>query len=262
MSRSSRARSTKTSWRGRLILAGVLLYALFLIVQAPAWVLATALDRATGGQASLEIPTGSVWYGHAKALIVQVPGGKTVHLSSLAWAFLPHRLVQGELGFSVTSDDPLALGSTEIAAGFSGLHVRRAKFIVGSSVLLPLVPLLDFVQPAGTLQLQADDLKLVAGHAEGDAVVEWRGAGTKLSQVRPLGDYRINLTSAQDGIRYEVATVNGPLRVEGHGTFVPNGARKFQGTARADPPYQSQLIDLMRLLGRDQGQGVFALGAN
>jgi general secretion pathway protein N len=225
-------------------------------------VLAALLDRATGGQASLEMPAGSVWYGRAKAVVVQVPGGKTVHLSSLAWAFLPHRLLQGEVCFSVTSDDPLALGSTEVGIGFSGLHARRAKFIVGSSVLLPLVPLLDFVQPAGTLQLQADELKFVSGHAEGEAVVEWRGAGTKLSQVRPLGDYRINLVSGSDGIRYDVSTVNGPLRVEGHGTFVPNGARKFQGTARADPPYQAQLVDLMRLLGRDQGQGVFALGAN
>ena len=261
-SRSSRS-APKVSWVGRMVIAGVLLYLLFLVAQAPAWLLATILDRTSGGQAALELPSGSIWHGRAKALNYQPANGKALRISSLAWGFLPHRLIQGELAFAVTSDDPLAMGSAEVGSGFSGaIHIRRAKFIVGSSVLLPLVPLLDFVQPAGTLQIQTDEMRVVAGHGEGDAVVEWRGAGTKLSQVRPLGDYRINLTAAQDGVRYEVNTVNGPLRVEGRGSFVPNGARKFAGTARADPPYQSQLLDLMRMVGRDQGQGVFALGVN
>jgi len=251
------------SWRNRLIGAGVLLYLVFLVAQAPAWLLATGLDRASGGQVALEFPSGSVWNGKARALTIQAANGKAVRVALLSWSFLPHRLLSGELGFHVTSDDPLAIGSAEVGTGLSGVgHVRHAKFIVGSSVLLPLAPLLDFVQPAGTLQLQADELRVAGGKPEGDAVVEWRGAGTKLSQVRPLGDYRINVTAAQDGIRYDVNTVNGPLRVEGRGSFVPNGPRKFAGTARADPPFQSQLQDLLRLLGRDQGQGVFALGAN
>ena len=249
-------------WK-RLIVAGLLLYALFLLVLAPAWLGASLVDRSSGGQAALENPSGTVWRGSSNALVLRGGGSRSLRVAGVRWSFAPMRLLHGELAFAVSSTDPNITASGEFGFGLGGTTTAHgARLTMAAAAIVPLVPLLDFVQPAGTLHIETDDLRIGGNRVDGQAVAEWRGAGTTMSPVRPLGDYRINLTGAPDGMAYDVTTLNGPLRIEGKGSWSPTGARKFAGTARADPPFQPQLVDLLRLIGREQGQGVFALSAN
>jgi type II secretion system (T2SS) protein N len=56
-----------------------------------------------------------------------------------------------------------------------------------------------------------------------------------------------------------VSTLSGPLRVQGNGTWSKQTGLIFNGSAQADPPFQAQLRDLLLLLGRDQGNGVYSV---
>jgi len=249
-------------WK-RLILTGVVLYVVFLLVLAPAWLGVFLVDRASGGQAVLENPTGTIWRGSSNALVLRAGGSRSLRVAGIRWSFAPARLLHGELAFAVSSTDPNITASGEFGFGLGGsTTAHAARLTMATAAIVPLVPILDFVQPAGTLHIETDDLKIGSSRFEGQAIAEWRSAGTKMSPVRPLGDYRINLNGAPDGMTYDVTTLNGPLRIDGKGSWSPSGVRKFAGTARADPPFQPQLVDLLRLIGREQGQGVFALSAN
>jgi len=103
--------------------------------------------------------------------------------------------------------------------------------------------------------LEAPALAWDGRTARGAARAEWRDAGIALTDVRPLGSYRIEARGEGGPLQLAVTTLEGPLTVTGRGTFAPPAALAFSGEARAEGPGAAALEPLLNLLGPRRADG-------
>jgi general secretion pathway protein N len=77
---------------------------------------------------------------------------------------------------------------------------------------------------------------------------------SRLSTLRPLGSYRLELQAAAGGhsTTLNLSTLRGGLRLQGSGQWV-GGRLRFQGEAQAAPGREPALDNLLNILGRRQG---------
>jgi general secretion pathway protein N len=107
--------------------------------------------------------------------------------------------------------------------------------------------------------LEAPALAWDGRTVRGNARAEWRDAGLALTDVRPLGSYRIEARGAGGPLEFSVATLQGPLSIAGRGTFAPPAALAFSGEARAEGPNAAALEPLLNLLGPRRADGARSL---
>ena len=174
-------------WRKGWFATGfALLYASFLLIEAPASLVAWALGAATSGALSLERPYGRLWNGSATALLITYPAGFMERYERPLWAMDRSRLVRGEPVWLLTLDD-------------ARLRVRARVSISGAGVFLSdvniLAPASTFAQrlaqsagPSGTVSLQADQIEYRNNRLLGEATARWRSEGGEMLQ-----DYHIRL---------------------------------------------------------------------
>jgi general secretion pathway protein N len=98
---------------------------------------------------------------------------------------------------------------------------------------------LQWSQQAGKDQLQ------------GQAELELQGFSTRLSTLRPLGNYRLRVQGG-DTIALTLDTLEGSLQLSGSGQVL-NGRVHFNGEASAAPDAQAALSNLLNILGQRQG---------
>jgi general secretion pathway protein N len=140
----------------------------------------------------------------------------------------------------------LAPNSVKVAGG-------RAE--LPAAVLTVVGAPFNTVRPGGSLVLSWSDVDIEAGGLSGSVQIEWRDAQSALSPVAPLGDYRLSIAGTGRAARIRLATLDGPLRLEGSGTL--KGWRvSFRGLAAAEPGMQSALNGLIGVLGPRSGHNV------
>ena len=105
-------------------------------------------------------------------------------------------------------------------------------------------------------------LSLARGAVEGSGTLQWRGAGSALAPVSPLGDYELRFKGDGAAARASLRTLRGPLQVDGQGTWAGGRNLTFRGTARVPPQHRQKLAPLLRLIAIERGDGVFALQLN
>jgi hypothetical protein len=97
---------------------------------------------------------------------------------------------------------------------------------------------------------------------EGGATLEWQSAGSSLSNVQPLGDYRLEIVGAGKTANLKLSTTRGALELTGQGQWeAQKGQIQFAGLA-VPRERAAELEPLLRLLGEDQGNGKRTLVAN
>ena len=97
---------------------------------------------------------------------------------------------------------------------------------------------------------------------EGAAALEWLNAGSGLSSVQPLGDYRLEIAGAGKNTNLKLTTLRGDLEFTGQGQWQPQtGQIQINGSA-APRARASELGSLLNLIGVDQGGGKRALTIN
>ena len=239
----------------RVAILALVLYVSFLIAAAPASVLGWALAYSTDGAVKLERAEGSVWSGRAAALLVERPG-RLLRYEGLAWEWDAASLAANEFAMQLRVEDPHLRGIGRVAPRFDGVHVSNALFKLPASSLAAYLPVLGARRLSGEVTFQSTGFTFSKDRFVGVATVEWRDAATTLSSVRPLGDYRALVAGTGARTDFELQTVRGALRVEGHGTW---SAREppvaFRGTARAGKEHSVELAELLNLLGPDRGGG-------
>jgi general secretion pathway protein N len=77
--------------------------------------------------------------------------------------------------------------------------------------------------------------------------------------VRPLGSFKASLEAIEGPSRITVATIDGPLRINGQGTLAATGAIVFTGEARADATQAAALEPLLAALGPRRPDGAYTL---
>jgi len=249
--------------------AGLLLGALpALAVFAPAQWLAHGIARASGGQVQLAQARGTVWTGSAQLVLT---GGA----ESQDHAALPGR-IQWQLrprwtGLAATlqadccTRDPLRLALSPRWGG-AQLAVQDGQSQWPAAVLAGLGTPWNTLQPQGRLALQTQGLAFdwAAGRLQlaGQARLDALAMSSRLSTLRPMGSYRLQLAGGGPGnpAALTLQTLEGALLLSGSGQWV--GARlHFTGEASAAPEREAQLSNLLNIIGRRHGaRSVISLG--
>lgn len=227
-------------------------YLVFLVATVPArWALAHA---APPPGLALSDVDGTVWNG--TATLVTQPGAP---IADVRWHFLPSRLASARIAFDIDANGAALQGHGEVARGIGGIEAHGVKARGDAAALCALMPLAAAWRPEGRFTLDAPALAWDGRTARGAARVEWRDASLAISDVRPLGSYRVEVRADGGPARFDVSTLDGALRIAGHGTFAPPDALAFSGEARAEGNSAAALEPLLNLLGPRRADGARAI---
>lgn len=241
------------------VAVGALATAITLIALAPAAWIAPQFARATGGHVNLVDPAGSLWHGSATLMLAPgadqsastlLPG--RVEWTTRFWPLLTGR-VQMRLRQTDAMPQPVTLDAT-----WRGAVLSAGAMAVPASLLAGLGTPFNTLDLQGDVRLRWTDWRLIGRNAFGQLTVTIDGMSSRVSRVKPLGSYRAVLQAKGTGADLDLTTTQGPLFLDGHGTFGP-GSGAFRGTAHAAPEQQANLAGLLNLLGRPIGNGQVSL---
>lgn len=248
-----------------LALAGAVAGALVaLLLWPPAAWLARAVTSASGERLLLADARGTLWAGSAVLVLTGGPGSRDA-------AALPGRL-HWRLGLDGTA---LALALRQdccterdlvlrVQPGFGRLRVELPAPADPASALghWPMQGLAGLGTPWNTLAPRGTMTLASPGFAAESAQGRWRfsgrldvalrGAGSRLTTLPVLGDYRLSVQGRDDGgAAMELRTDHGALQLDGQGEWAPS--LRFRGQASAAPGAEAALANLLNIIGRRQG---------
>jgi hypothetical protein len=187
-------------------------YAASLAATAPAWILSDALAAATHGRVRLEGARGTVWHGHASALLVDENVGAGRHFE-LDWRWIASRVLRGQLAIRLETNGAGLRGGVQLGIGPTGLRANDIRFRLPVSTLLTYRPQLAAAGLSGELTLNSPEFVMGAAGFAGSAVIEWREAASTLGGLQPLGDYTALLTGAGERLQFRIETASGALQL-------------------------------------------------
>ena len=232
-----------------------------LLLFAPASWLAQGVAQASGQRVQWPNASGTVWQGQADWLLSAGPGSadRSQIPQGVRWSLRPRwhsGLALGlQLWLPCCASEPLQGG---VALGTSGLrwwldpHSSRWQTQWLSGLGTPW----NTLQLDGALQLQ---LGAWQGHvarqrasASGELDAQVLDMATRLSTLRPIGSYALQLRSTPERSSLELSTLRGDLLLQGQGQWV-GGRLRFSGEASASPEREAALANLLNIIGRRQG---------
>jgi general secretion pathway protein N len=245
--------------RRYLIAIGLLVYAVAVIATTPATLIDGILARASDGRFRLTEARGTLWSGTGQ-VEVREAGGRTGIAKNLVWRLLPESLLRGRLICEVELDQ--SGKRFPVTISMSRIEIANAEINLPAAVLGLGVPKLAPLGLTGDVLLRVVSLSLESKEMQGNATLQWRDAGSVLTTVSPLGDYELRLDGEGATVHAYLRTIEGPLRLEGKGTWVNGKNPVFLATASVPAQHQQQLAPLLRLIAVDRGEGSFELRLN
>ncbi|WP_373792124.1 type II secretion system protein N [Delftia acidovorans] len=250
--------AARSPWAWALLgalLGGLLTLALF----APAQWLASAVAQASGAQVQLAQARGTLWNGSASLAFTGGAGSRdrTALPTRLEWTLRP-RLdgARIQLRSECCTPTPVVLDLLPRWQGLSAV-VHDSDTRWPASLLSGLGTPWNTVDLQGQLRLATQALQLQLlwqsgrWRSEGSTRLEALAVSSRLSPLRPLGSYRLDILGG-DSPQLQLSTLTGDLRLSGQGQWV--GQRlHFQGEASASPERETALSNLLNILGRRQG---------
>lgn len=248
------------TWQGIAAGACVVLgtYVLFLVVLAPATLLDAGLRHATEGRLRLAQARGTLWSGDG-LLEIRDGVGHAVG-KDLSWSLQTRALGRGRLDFAVAIDH--AREHFPLRLSMHGVELSHVDFSLPASTLGVAVPQMAQLGPRGEIVFHVAKFSLVGESLSADAVVTWKDAGSAVTTVAPLGSYELRFNSVAGSVNATLRTLDGPLRLDGHGAWRGSGPLALSATARVDARHRPQLTPLLRLIAVERGDGDFVLQLN
>jgi general secretion pathway protein N len=251
---------------------GVLLGTLMATVcWAPAQWLAWGLGQVSQGRLVLQAPRGTVWQGSAQLGLSGGAGSLDLQAlpGRLAWTLNPS--TQG-LSLALQADccmrEPLMLRVTA-GLGQWGVQVSDHRSQWPAGLLTGLGAPWNTLQPDGQLQLRTNALQLqwAAGRLQWQGLAELTAhdMSSRLSTLRPMGSYRVQVTGAANGAftatpQVQLNTLSGALQLSGQGQWLGERLR-FTGEASAAEGQEQNLSNLLNIIGRRDGtRSLLSLG--
>ena len=247
------------------VLAGIVLF-------APASWLASAIASSTGGRLVLADTRGTVWSGSAVAVLAGGPDSRDASFlpGRLEWTLAPRWY-----GFDLAARHECCINGTATIQIRPGLGRVRATLVPRTDWVgqWPSAWLGGLGTPWNTLQLGGSFRLLSPGVTIESVEGRWRlegrvdlaleGVSSRLTTLDTLGSYKISLTggSGTNGATLlSVTTQDGPLQLNGSGTWGPGGV-KFRGEARAAAVDEAALSNLLNIIGRRDGaRSIISIG--
>lgn len=245
--------------RWSLLAIGLGAYALVLVATAPATLVDAGLHRGTHGRLRLADAQGTLWSGSGQ-IEIRDASGRTGVAKTLAWRVVPESLLRGHLVCEVELDQ--SAKRFPVTISLSRIELANADISLPATVLGLGVPKLAPLGLTGEVLIHVASLSIARDTMEGNATLQWRAAGSTLAPVSPLGDYEIRLDSEGVTVHAFLRTVEGPLQLDGKGSWTRGDNPTFLAMARVPPQHQQQLAPLLRLIAVERGEGSFELQLN
>ena len=254
-----------TRWITRMAwLAALLGLTLAAALFAPARWLGSALAWGTQDQVRLVNTRGSVWRGQGDLLLTGGEGSRTESAlpHGLRWRLNP-TWAEGRPAMALQLETPCCSPrpvNLKVIPALKGFTLRVAAF--GSQwpavLLTGLGTPWNTLRPEGQLVVQSSGLSVqMLGDQlllQGGLRVDALDMTSRLSTLRPLGSYRVNLEATPDGnsAQLQLSTLRGGLQLQGSGQWM-GGRLRFQGEAQAAAGRENALENLLNIIGRRQG---------
>lgn len=230
---------------GCVFLAGMLFF-------APASLMGYALARASGGTLSLAQTTGSLWHGAGVALLKNKSRQQT--LGNYHWKL---NLLDASMQVQTNDSAPMIVRYIPFS---NRVNIDKLRVTLPASTLELIAPQLGPYQLQGMFEAHSEHLELDASGLNGLVTVDWARAASGLSEIRPLGDYRIVLNGNGNAVGAQLSTLSGKLLLNGTGSFDPQNGMQLTGTAQAAPgAAAAELNELLHHIGPEISPGVFTL---
>ncbi len=226
-------------------------YVLILAATAPATLLVKFLPAHADIQ--LEHLSGTLWQGAVDTVTLPSPLG-LIQIHDLSWDMQWRFLLRGELALRLETAD--AAGSLIVARSFGGMRLAEADIALPAADLARMLPQLALWQPEGEVQFQTQGFAPTT-NSSGKASLIWRNAGLNLSPQQTLGDYKLDLQTVNQKLDVRLETLQGPLKLEGGGSYTQQGGLQFNGSAQTDADHAADLKNLLNRMGSDRGDGVY-----
>ena len=236
------------------VIFGLVFYLLFLVIEMPASWFAWGLNRYSGGTVRLDPIAGNLWHGNGK-LVIYYPRMVPHDLGNTEWSVSFFWLFAGRIQsrWNIESPDSQAQSIVRIGAGLTQLLETRIA-LPAQTIGVFYAPA-SLIAPQGQIQLRADRLTIGKDTLEGNSEILWNNAGSGLTAVQPLGNYRLEITAAGKTATLKLSTLQGALDLTGQGQWqVENGQIHLTGTA-VPRERAADLEPLLKLIGPDQGNG-------
>jgi general secretion pathway protein N len=245
--------------RWSLLAIGLGAYALALIATAPATLVDAVLQGASHGRLRLAEAHGTLWSGSGQ-IEIRDTGSRTGIAKSLAWRVVPESLLRGHLICEVELDQSAT--RFPVTLSLSRIELANADISFPAAVLGLGVPKLAPLGLTGDVLIHVASLSITRDAMEGNATLQWRAAGSTLTPVSPLGDYEVRLDGEGMTVHAFLRTIEGPLQLDGKGSWTHGDNPAFLAMARVPPQHQRQLAPLLRLIAVERGEGRFELQLN
>ena len=245
----------------KFVLLGAVFYLLFVVAVAPAAWLAWGVARASGGMVTLSEPVGSVWSG-AGGLVIHNGTAAPQPLGQLEWTINPAWLFAARLQTRVrlTGLDSDLSGSVDVS--YKRARLQHIKGSISPRLLIVVYAPVSLFDPSGQFQVTSESLQIAASGIDGVLQLTWQDAGLNLSDVRPLGDYKLQVEGAGNMLRLKIETLKGALTINGQGEAnLDNKQLQFAGTAMPQTR-ATELEPVLRMLGNDIGGGKRSFALN
>lgn len=199
----------------RLIVAGLLTLLVGIVVTFPARI---ALDWFAPADLVVQGAQGTIWSGSAVG--AQVAG---LYVSDLQWRMRPLRVFTGELAYRVEGVPGSGFLEADVALGLGGdVAVRE---LVASVSLAGFRTLIGVPGLDGDATLRIDRLLLQDGApAAADGTIEVANLLLPELTALPIGGYRGEFFTQQDGIVAALEDTDGDLDIAGSFRLAPDGA--------------------------------------
>lgn len=234
-------------------LVGIPAYALFMVLAAPATFIGNRAAAASDGRAHFSDAQGTLWSGSMRGRYDGTGG--TFACDRIAWRLLPAKLVEARIAFDVQADCPDAQGRVQIARAWSEWEASGGSARVAGRALPAFFPMVAAWRPEGSISVTADGLRWNDREMQGPLTLEWRDAAVALSDVKPLGTYRLTAQGAGDTAKLALSTVAGAMRMTGQGELKLPGGVTFSGEARGEGANAAALEPLLNLMGPRRPDG-------
>jgi len=210
---------------------GGVIYLAALIATLPAPWVARAVERVSANKMQLRAPAGSLWSGSGHLYAMQ-RSGPPVELGELRWKAAWSAMFAGKLAADASLGESTRSAHVEVSP--AGTTIRGLDVALPASVLASLVPGLDALGPQGTLHIRSESQRFDAGSILGLAEIEWRQVRLARAPGLDLGSHVARLRGGGNKVDIELATLSGPLRLSGSGTWTPAAGLSLTGMVEHD----------------------------
>ena len=242
--------------RWTLIATGLGAYTFALIATAPASLMDVGLRSGSDGRLRLVEAQGTLWSGSG-VLEMRDLSGNSGMAKGLAWRLRMIALWRAQFTYDVKVD--LGTAPFPVNLSWSGIELRNADITLPAAALGIGIPKLAALGLTGDMNLHIASLSLGRVTTLGSATLQWLVAGSALSPISPLGDYELRLHGDGTAVQATLHTIQGPLQLDGQGSWINGSDPVFLVTAYTSPELQPRLAPFLRLIAVERAAGRFEL---